>query len=53
VLTVLASRAVLKIGKDLMRTSRITKKSFLNYYYPGGFMEKMNKREASLILGIR
>jgi DnaJ homolog subfamily C member 15 len=52
-LSALASRSIIKLGKDLAKTSRITKKPFLNYYYPGGFKEKMNKREAALILGIR
>jgi DnaJ family protein C protein 19 len=40
-------------SRELVKTSRITGKSLFHYFYPGGFLPKMTKKEALLILDVR
>ena len=46
-------RKFMNIYRDMDRLRKITGKSALTFYHPGGFMPKMDRREAALILNVR
>lgn len=53
VASALSARWFLRTWVGMKRTADITGGSPFTYYYRGGFEQKMTRREAALILGIR
>ena len=49
----LLGRKYISLYKDMKRLSAWTGKSGALFYHQGGFMQKMDKKEAALILNVR